>query len=157
MTTRMQDAIGVVMQALVLYEWEALQGVRVHIDDKPGKWWEASTLATFGVPVLQLVRGPRTFKLFNRAALWTGQPTVAVGILRYMPHDNATGEIDQAAFDEAELVTESLLPIVRDALQTDRRFTLVECEQPVGYDEERMLEHVYVSQVAFVLQDMLAL
>lgn len=153
MSTRMQDAISSVMQALLLYDWEGEQGVRIHVDDKPGRWWDASTLATLGVPVLQLVRGPRTFQKINRAAVWTSQPTVAVGILRYMPHDNATGEIDQAAFDEAELVTENLLPVVRDALQTDARFGLIGSEQPVGYDEDRMLEHVYVSQVTFLLQD----
>lgn len=149
MTTKHKAAIAAVAEALTAYDWPTHAATEVAIDTTAGKQWEPEEIHALEKPVCYVSRLGRTFSQLTRE-YWQGAPTVGVTVI-YSVEADAEGQPDQDRFELAETVLEQTIAAVKAGLPA--RFGLTEIEQPVGFDDERMAQLIYVSQMAFTLSD----
>lgn len=149
MSTKYKAAIAAVSAALEGYDFLTHAETDIAIDTTAGKQWEPSEIHALPKPVCYVSRINRTFSQLTRSK-WFGSPAIAVTVI-YSVQADAEGQPDQHRFDRAEAVLENAIPAVEAGLPV--RFSIVEIDQPVGFDDERMAHLIYVSQIVFTLSD----
>ncbi len=150
MSTSQQDAVDAIAAALTAVDWMADLGQAVTIDTNAGRSWEIEDLQRCINPVCYVSRQGRRFTQIMRNR-WNVSLLIGVTVIKAVQAEGSAGLVKPESFAPAEAVLEAVVPGVLTHLSS--RFGIDEIDQPVGHDDDRMAQLIYVSQITFALSD----